>query len=82
MRIKIILYGLLVIQLLACVSSTTTLGRGSLVKGVYGNPAALWEAGYDFSSLGVNAVFVRSGSLNQEFIDRAKKIRPFEPDFL
>jgi len=73
MRIKIILYGLLAIQLLACVSSTKTVGRDTLIKGVYGNPAALWKAGYDFSSLGINAVFIRSGSLNQEFIDRSKK---------
>lgn len=36
-------------------------------KGVYGNPGTLLEAGYRFDSLGINAVFVRSGSLNPGF---------------
>ncbi|MCU0357370.1 MAG: family 10 glycosylhydrolase [Cyclobacteriaceae bacterium] len=43
------------------------------VKGVYGNPATLLEAGYSFDSLGMNAVFVRSISLNRSFFDTAKK---------
>jgi uncharacterized lipoprotein YddW (UPF0748 family) len=45
----------------------------SFIKGVYGNPAALLKAGYAFDSLGMNAVFVRSGSLNPEFYQTARK---------
>lgn len=43
------------------------------IKGVYGNPGALLEAGYSFDSLGMNAVFVRSISLNREFFDTARE---------
>ena len=43
------------------------------IKGVYGNPGTLLEAGYSFYSLGMNAVFVRSISLNRQFYDTARK---------
>jgi hypothetical protein len=43
------------------------------VKGVYGNPGALLEAGYSFKELGMNAVFVRSISLNRAFYDAARR---------
>jgi len=43
------------------------------IKGVYGNPATLLKAGYRFDSLGMNAVFVRSISLNADFFSTAKK---------
>jgi hypothetical protein len=45
----------------------------AFTKGVYGNPAALLDAGYRFDSLGMNAVFVRSISLNQDFYKTAKE---------
>ncbi len=43
------------------------------IKGVYGNPGTLLDAGYSFDSLGMNAVFVRSISLNQEFYESARQ---------
>jgi hypothetical protein len=43
------------------------------VKGIYGNPATLLKAGYTFDELGVNAVFVRSVSLNPEFYAAARQ---------
>jgi hypothetical protein len=43
------------------------------IKGVYGNPATLLKAGHRFDSLGMNAVFVRSISLNDEFFSTAKQ---------
>jgi hypothetical protein len=43
------------------------------MKGVYGNPATLLDAGYRFDSLGMNAVFVRSISLNNDFFKTAKE---------
>ena len=41
-------------------------------RGVYGNPDALLKASYRFDSLGINAVFVRSISLNPSFYNIAK----------
>ncbi|WP_113925521.1 glycoside hydrolase family 10 protein [Cognataquiflexum aquatile] len=43
------------------------------VKGIYGNPATLLDAGYRLDSLGMNAVFVRSISLNREFYNTARQ---------
>lgn len=37
------------------------------IKGIYGNPGTLLTAGYHFGELGMNAVFVRSISLNEYF---------------
>ncbi len=42
------------------------------IKGVYGSPAALWEEGYTLNDLGVNAVFVHSGSLTPDMVRRAQ----------
>ncbi len=46
-------------------------GQNTFIKGVYGNPATLIEAGYRFDELGMNAIFVRSISLDQELYDAA-----------
>jgi uncharacterized lipoprotein YddW (UPF0748 family) len=48
------------------------LSAQPFIKGVYGNPAALLKAGYTFDALGMNAVFVRSGSLNRDFFNTAR----------
>jgi hypothetical protein len=50
-----------------------TGGQNIFIKGVYGNPASLLKAGQRFDSLGMNAVFVRSISLNPDFFSIAKK---------
>ncbi len=42
------------------------------VKGVYGDPAALLEKGFTFKSLGINAIFVRSASLDTDLYEAAK----------
>lgn len=47
--------------------------KPSFIKGVYGNPATLLKEGYSFDSLGMNAVFVRSSSLNREFYETSRK---------
>ncbi len=41
-------------------------------RGVYGNPKPLWDKGYDLKELGVNAIFVHSGSINADMMKRAK----------
>jgi hypothetical protein len=43
------------------------------VKGIDGSPVPFWEQGLELKDLGVNAIFVRSASINQEIMDRAKK---------
>ncbi len=57
----------------SCNTPAVNRDENFLVKGVYGNPAALWKAGYDFPELGINAVFIRSGSLDSAFMERAAK---------
>jgi len=42
------------------------------IRGVYGNPAPLWERGHTLGELGINSIFVHSGSLTREMIRRAK----------
>ncbi len=44
----------------------------TITKGIYGNPKPLWDKGYNLSELGVNAVFVHSGSITPEMMRRAK----------
>ncbi|PZX60353.1 hypothetical protein LV84_00629 [Algoriphagus ratkowskyi] len=62
---------LLILNAFACKSSSQDAPE-EFIKGVYGNPETLLKAGYSFDSLGMNAVFVRSGSLNQEFYNNSK----------
>ncbi len=42
------------------------------IRGVYGNPKPFWDKGFDLRGLGVNAIFVHSGSINHEMVNRAK----------
>ena len=42
------------------------------VRGIYGNPRPLWEKGYDLRDLGVNSIFVHSGSINSAMMERAR----------
>ena len=41
------------------------------VRGVYSDPRPLWNAGHKLSDLGINAIFVHGGSINQAIYDRA-----------
>ena len=42
------------------------------IKGVYGNPKPYWDKGINLADLGVNSIFVHSGSINDDMIERAK----------
>lgn len=42
------------------------------IRGVYGHPQPLWEKGYRLDELGVNAIFVHSGSIKPDMITRAR----------
>ncbi len=43
------------------------------IKGVYGNPKPLWEKGFNLADLGVNSIFVHSGSIDSTMMERAGK---------
>lgn len=43
-----------------------------IIKGIYGSPAPFWEKGYTLKDLGVNSIFVHSGSLTPDMVKRAK----------
>jgi len=45
----------------------------NFIKGVYGDPGTLLEAGYNFDELGMNAIFVRSYSLDDELYSAARE---------
>ncbi|HEA23070.1 hypothetical protein LCGC14_1233420 [marine sediment metagenome] len=55
-----------------CYSYGQNPEQPTLIKGVYGSPAALWDQGYTLENLGVNSIFVHSGSLTPEMVQRAK----------
>ena len=42
------------------------------IRGIYGHPRPLWEKGYTLPELGINAMFVHSGSIDSELMERAK----------
>ncbi len=42
------------------------------IRGIYGNPQAFWNKDLNLNSLGVNAVFIHSGSINQDMMKRAR----------
>ncbi len=58
--------------LIHCAVYSQVSNEDVFVKGIYGNPERVLKAGYAFDKLGVNAVFVRRASLNQEFYQQAK----------
>ncbi len=41
-------------------------------RGIYGHPQPIWNMGFNLSDLGVNAVFVHSGSLDEKMVQQAK----------
>ncbi len=70
---KILMVLMVWIGIAACSPSEAEMNQKLFIKGIYGNPATLLDAGYRFDSLGVNAVFVRSQSLNRDFYNIARE---------
>ena len=64
---------ILAVILFSCTPAQQKDHSQNFTKGVYGNPGTLLDAGYAFDSLGMNAVFVRSISLDSTFYRTAKK---------
>ena len=70
-RIQMITFGFLAITILffGCEQKSA---RDIEVRGIYGNPKPFWDKGINLNDLGVNAVFVHSGSIKHEMVERAK----------
>jgi len=51
----------------------TTEPKTIPTRGVYGHPGPLWDAGHTLPGLGVNAVFVHSGSIDSAMVRRARE---------
>lgn len=54
-------------------TSTTHRTPVPEIRGIYGSPEPFWSKGYELSELGVNAVFVHSGSINQQMVENLQK---------
>ena len=63
---------ILVLCIYACDSRMNNTEK-VFIKGVYGDPGTLLNAGYNFNELGMNAIFVRSYSLNNELYSAARE---------
>ena len=42
------------------------------IRGIYGHPKPFWEKGIHLPDMGINAIFVHSGSINDEMMQRAE----------
>ena len=42
------------------------------IRGIYGSPDAFWKRNLRLNELGVNAVFMHSGSINESILERAR----------
>ncbi|WP_242093888.1 hypothetical protein [Aestuariivivens sediminicola] len=73
LKAQCVLAALLLIFCFNGCHSGRTQKQGPFIKGVYGNPGSLLKAGYNFEALGVNALFVRSHSLNDALYRTARE---------
>ncbi|WP_235297805.1 glycoside hydrolase family 10 protein [Portibacter marinus] len=62
----------LIIGLISLISCKQRPDKTPVIKGIYGNPTAFWDKGLKLNELGINAVFIHSGSVNHEIITRAR----------
>ena len=44
----------------------------TVICGVFGHPNGFWQRGFRLGDLGINAVFVSSGDIDQQIIDRTR----------
>jgi hypothetical protein len=70
--IQVKTFTLFFIFMFSLISCTTEQESKIEIRGVYGHPQPLWDKGYNLTELGINSVFVHSGSINKEMMDRAR----------
>ena len=73
LKYQAIIASVLVFFSIGSCDSSINNNENSLIKGIYGDPGTLLKAGHTFKDLGVNALFVRSHSLNDELYDTARE---------
>lgn len=64
--------GFIISIILSILSCEEKSAKTETIRGIYGNPQPLWEKGYKLDELGVNAIFVHSGSIDNDMITRAR----------
>jgi len=69
---RIITTRLLILLLVFFFACLQEKNESKLIRGIYGSPKPFWDRGLSLPDLGVNAIFVHSGSINQEMIKRAR----------
>lgn len=62
----------IVLILASCISCVQKSSENVKIRGVYGNPKAFWDKGFNLSDLGINAVFVHSQSIDKDMMNRAR----------
>jgi hypothetical protein len=50
----------------------STCSKQIEIRGIYGSPESFWKKNVKLSDLGVNAIFIHSGSINDAMMNRAK----------
>lgn len=58
--------------ILLSISQVTEIYCQETTKGIYGSPSPLWERNYSLPELGINAIFVHSGSINSSMMQKAR----------
>jgi hypothetical protein len=71
-RVKFNTLIFIILGLITFVSCDQVPNKVVEIRGVYGNPKPFWDKGLKLDELGINAIFVHSGSINHEMIDRAR----------
>ena len=66
---SILLAALLIIPLLSSGQRPAEIAE---IRGVYGNPQPLWDKAFNLEEVGINAIFVHSGSITRDMMDRAR----------
>mgnify|MGYP001823795319 CR=1 FL=1 len=60
------------IGLISLMSCEQRPAESTTIKGVYGNPKPLWDKELNLKELGVNAVFIHSGSIDHDIMNKAR----------
>ena len=62
----------IVFGLISFISCDQRSAEINTIKGVYGNPKPFWDKELDLNNLGVNAIFIHSGSINHDILNKAR----------
>ena len=68
-RIILLFIAFGLISFMSCDQRSTEIAN---IKGIYGNPKPFWDKELDLNSLGVNAIFIHSGSINHDILNKAR----------